>query len=66
MSSRPRTRISPRIRPLRSWRVVLMRNRGEFLGYVEAANPRSAEAAAVREFKLSPWHSKRLLLQERL
>jgi hypothetical protein len=50
----------------RTWRVVLIRNRGEFLGYVDAANAASAEVAAVLAFNLSPWHGRRLLIQERL
>jgi hypothetical protein len=49
-----------------TWRVVLLRSRGEFLGYVDAADTQRAEAAAAREFNLSAWHSKRLLLRERL
>ena len=46
--------------------MVLIRNRGEFLGYVDAANAASAEVAAVLAFNLSPWHGRRLLIQERL
>ena len=51
---------------LREWRVVLIRNRGQFLGYVEAPSVEAAELAAAKEFNLDPSHRKRLLLQERL
>jgi len=37
---------------LRSWRVVLIRNRGQFLGYVEAPSSEAAELAAAKEFNL--------------
>lgn len=33
---------------LRSWRVILMRSKGEHLGTVEAPDRESAEAAAIR------------------
>ena len=51
---------------LRSWRVVLIRNRGQFLGYVEAPSVEAAELMATKEFNLNPFHRKRLLLRERL
>ena len=51
---------------LRSWRVVLIRNRGQFLGYVEAPSVEAAELAPAKKFNLDPSHRKRLLLQERL
>jgi hypothetical protein len=38
---------------LRSWRVSIIRKRGQYLGTVEAANEKAAEAAAVAEFDLS-------------
>jgi len=47
-------------------RVVLTRNRGKFLGYVDTADASSAETTAVRAFHLSPLHGRRLLIQERL
>jgi hypothetical protein len=50
---------------MRSWRVSLPRGRAQFLGNVEAPGERSAEAAAVSEFKLSDEQRKRLLVQER-
>jgi hypothetical protein len=38
---------------LRSWRVSIIRKRGQYLGTVEAPNEKAAEAAAVAEFDLS-------------
>jgi len=38
---------------LRSWRVSIIRKRGQYLGTVEASNEKAAEAAAVAEFDLS-------------
>jgi hypothetical protein len=37
---------------LRSWRVSIIRKRGQYLGTVEAPNEKAAEAAAVAEFDL--------------
>ena len=51
---------------LRSWRVVLIRNSGQFLGYVDAATLEAAQLFAVKRFGLSDFQGKRLLLQERL
>ena len=56
---------SKAIKP-RSWRVVLIRNRGQFLGYVEAPSVEAAELMAAKEFNLNSFHRKRLLLRERL
>jgi hypothetical protein len=52
-------------RKLREWRVVLMRYRGELLGYVKAATREAAESEAARLFSLSDFHRRRLLLEER-
>jgi len=38
---------------LPSWRVSLLRKQLQYLGTVEAANEKAAEAAAVAEFNLS-------------
>jgi hypothetical protein len=38
---------------LRSWRVSIIRKRGQYPGTVEAPNEKAAEAAAVAEFDLS-------------
>jgi hypothetical protein len=51
---------------LRSWRVVLIRNRREFLGDVQAVSLEAAKLTAAKRFGLSEFHRKRLLLQERL
>ena len=51
---------------LREWRVVLIRNRGQLLGWVRAASLEAAEAAAAKTFNLDDWQRKRLLLRERL
>jgi hypothetical protein len=51
---------------LREWRVVLIRNRSQFLGYVEAPRVQAAELAAAKEFNLDPSHRNRLLLRERV
>jgi hypothetical protein len=50
---------------LRSWRVSIIRKRGQHLGTVEAPNEKAAEAAAVAEFDLSDEQRRRLVLQER-
>jgi hypothetical protein len=49
----------------RTWAVSLIRKRGEFLGYVEAADWKAAEAAAVVKFNLSEEQRNRLVIQER-
>jgi hypothetical protein len=50
---------------LRSWRVSIIRKRGQYLGTVEAPNEKAAEAAAVAEFDLGDEQRKRLVVQER-
>jgi hypothetical protein len=50
---------------LRSWRVSVLRARMQYRGDVQAPDQRSAEAEAVRQFKLSDEERKRLVLQER-
>jgi hypothetical protein len=40
-------------KPARSWAVHLIRKRMRYVGTVEAADPESAEAEAVRVFNLS-------------
>ena len=39
---------------LRSWRVSIIRKRGQYLGTVEAPNEKAAEAAAVADLILAP------------
>jgi hypothetical protein len=48
-----------------SWRVVLVRSRGELLGFVDASDRTEAELVAVRTFNLSQEDRKRLLVRER-
>jgi hypothetical protein len=50
---------------LRSWRVSILRSRAHYLGTIEALDLKAAEAAAVREFKLSDEQHKRLAVGER-
>src|SRR5215471_19920943 len=49
---------------LRSWRVSIIRKRGQYLDTVEARNEKTAEATAVAEFDLSDEQRRRLLLAE--
>jgi hypothetical protein len=51
-SAKKPTRQRPTAAKLKSWRVVMMRSRGQLLGYVEAADLKAAEAAAVKAFDL--------------
>ena len=51
---------------LREWSVTLLRYRGEFLGYVQAASREAAEGEAARLFRLKEFQRRALLLQERL
>jgi hypothetical protein len=55
---------SPKAIQVREWRVILMRYRGEFLGYVKAASPDAAEIEAAKTFNLNEWQRRRLLLRE--
>ena len=63
--------VSQRTRPkkpanLRSWRVLIMRSKGEYLGSVEAPDRQKAEAAAIKLFDLDADQRGRLLIRERL
>ena len=51
---------------IREWRVTLLRYRGEFLGYVKASSRETAESVAARQFSLTEFQRRALLLQERL
>ena len=51
---------------LRSWRVIIIRSRGEYLGSVEAPDRDRAEAVAVKQFALDADQRRRLLIRERL
>jgi hypothetical protein len=50
---------------LREWQVVLIRSRGQLLGWVQAASRGAAEIAAAETFNLNDWQRRRLLLRER-
>jgi hypothetical protein len=50
---------------MRSWRVAILRNRSHYLGDVQAPDEKSAEAAAVVEFKLSDDRRRRVVVSER-
>ena len=51
---------------LRSWRVIIMRSRGEYLGSVEAPDREKAESVAIKLFALDDDQRSRLLILERL
>ena len=45
-------RKKPAAANLRSWRVIIMRSKGEYLGSVEAPDRERAEAVAIKQFDL--------------
>jgi hypothetical protein len=49
---------------LRPWRVALMRSRTHYLGVVYAPDEKSAEAAAIAEFKIGEDQRRRLIVRE--
>ena len=53
-------------KPVRSWRVIIIRSKGEYLGSVEAPDRERAEAAAIKQFELDEDQLSRLLIRERL
>ena len=61
--------MTPRKKPaaanLRSWRVIIMRSKGEYLGSVEAPDRERAEAIAIEQFNLDDDQRSRLLIRER-
>ena len=63
--SKLRSRIRAPARKPRSWAVTLIKNRGVFLGFVEAPDREAAELMAAKAFTLSEWQRKRLLVRER-
>jgi hypothetical protein len=65
-SLRSRTKAKGKALRLRSWGVVIIRNKGQLLGFVEAPDLKAAEAAAVKAFALDEYQRSRLLLRERL
>jgi len=50
---------------LRSWRVIIIRSKGEYLGSVEAPDRERAEAVAIKQFALDDDQRSRLLIRER-
>ena len=65
--SKLRSRIrAPAKKQPRSWAVTLIKNRGVFLGYVEAPDEKAAELMAAKAFTLDEWQCKRLIVRERL
>jgi hypothetical protein len=58
-------RRKPTAAKLRSWRVSLIRKRGQYLVTVEAPNEKAAEAAVMAEFDLSAEQRQRLVVSER-
>jgi hypothetical protein len=73
MSSRPPPKVPPKKNaPVRSWRVSLIRKRSQYLGYVStrylgyviADDQATAEAAAVKVFKLDTEQRARLVVQK--
>jgi hypothetical protein len=58
-------RKKPAAAKLRSWRVIIMRSRGEYLGSVEAPDRERAEAVAIKQFALDDDQRRRLLIRER-
>ena len=59
-------RKKPTATHLRSWRVIIMRSKGEYLGSVEAPDREKAEAVAIKQFDLDQDQRGRLLILERL
>jgi hypothetical protein len=56
---------TPPKKTLRSWRVTLLRQRGHYLGTVEALDAEAAEAAAIEQFNLTDEQQTRLAVWER-
>ena len=52
-------------KPPRSWRVIIIRSKGEYLGSVEAPDRERAEAVAIKQFALDDDQRNRLLIRER-
>ena len=64
MSQRVSPKKQSKAAKLRSWRVSIIRKRGQYLGNVDAPNEKAAEAAAVAEFELDDEQRRRLIVQE--
>ena len=59
-------RNKPAAAKLRSWRVIIIGSRGEYLASVEAPDRERAEAVAIKQFALDDDQRSRLLIRERL
>ena len=53
----------PTAEKLRAWRASLMRSRSQLLGVVYAPDEKSAEAAAIAEFKIGAEQRRRLVVR---
>ena len=51
-------------RPLKIWRVLILRERARYLRTVKAPDARTAEVAAVKQFLLDDEQGKRLAVRE--
>jgi hypothetical protein len=61
-SKPPKSTLKPAAR-LRSWRVLVLRQRARYLGTVEARDEKAAEAVAVEQFGLDDEQRKRLAVR---
>jgi hypothetical protein len=50
-------------KPLREWRITLLRAKGQYLGRVEATDAESAIERGIQEFKIDEVHRSRLIAQ---
>jgi hypothetical protein len=53
----------PTAAKLRPWRVALMRSRTHYLGVVYAPDEKTAEAAAIAEYKIGDDQRRRLIVR---
>jgi hypothetical protein len=51
---------------LPSWRITLIRKRGEILGVVAASDAKSAIEVAIREFQITDPHRQQRLIAQRV
>ena len=49
---------------LRSWRATILRQRGEYLGTIEAPDAKTAEQIALKQFGLEGQRRQRLVVRE--
>jgi hypothetical protein len=59
-------RKKPTVANLRSWRVIIIRSKGEYLGSVEPPDRERVEAVAIKQFALDNDQRSRLLIRERV